>query len=130
MKQLTISASNRPGVLAEIATLLGTSGVNIETIAAETFGENAIIRLLTNDSSSARTALQRTPYRVSEHDMLIIGILDRPGELGKVARKLSENHINIENIFLLGKKENKAVLALKVDRQPEAAKVIRDYLEH
>ena len=76
------------GILAEIASLLGQNGVNMESITAETFPDGAIIRLITKDSNTASKLLKQAEYNVMESDVLVLEIMDRPGELGKIAKKM------------------------------------------
>ena len=59
--------------------------------------------------------------------MIPVEILDRPGELGKIAKKMASEGINIENIYLISKKEGKALLALRVTEPARADKLFADY---
>jgi hypothetical protein len=127
MKQLTVLTGNKVGILADIASLLGKSGVNMESITAETFPDGAIIRLITKDSMTASKLLKQAAYNVMESDVLVIEILDRPGELGKIAKKMAVEGINIENIYLISKRDGKALLALRVDNSAKAEKLFSDY---
>ena len=130
MKQISILTENKPGVLADVAGILGTRGVNVESISAETFPDGAVIRIVTNDTTTAVDALKKANYRVTESDILIVNILDRPGELGKITKKIASEDINIDNIYMISKKDTKAVLALKVNQHEKAAKLLREHLEH
>ncbi len=121
MKQISILSENKPGVLADVAGILGTKGVNMESITAETFPDGAIIRIVTNDTTTASDALKKANYRIVESDILIVSIMDRPGELGKITKKIASEGINIDN---------KSVLAIRVNQHEKAAKLLRDYLEY
>ena len=121
MKQITILTENRVGVLANIATLLGKHGVNIESITAETFPDSAVIRVITKDVNTAKKILQDANYNVIESDIVVLKLLDRPGELGKVATILANEGVNIENIYLITRNHDYALLALRVD-DPEKTK--------
>ena len=128
MKQLTVLTDNKPGVLASIASALGENGVNMESISAETFSDSAVIRIITKDSDSAKKALSRLDYRVNESDILVFKILDRAGELGKVAKMLSSEGINVENIYLLNREDKYAYLALKVNNDAKARTAFGKYI--
>lgn len=128
MKQLTILTENKVGVLASIASLLGRHGVNMESISAETFPDGAIIRVITKDIKTAREILRKADYNVIESDIMVLEVMDRPGELGKVAKKLAEARINIENIYLISRTKDKALLALRVDNTAKARKIFKDSL--
>jgi len=124
MRQLTVVCENKPGVLADVAGRIGAQGVNIEAITAETFGEGAVIRVVTNDPSSAKSALEAGHYKVSESEILVVGFPDRPGEIAKIAKKLGASGVNIENIYLLNKRDGEMQLALKVSDLEKARKTI------
>ena len=85
MKELIITAKNQVGSLATVAEALGGVGVNIEAISCYGFAEKAFFRVLTADSASANKALSKIPeVRVQESDILVIKMLNRPGELAKL----------------------------------------------
>ena len=123
LSQLTIITKDRVGVLAEISELLAKEGINIEGISAERVGDQGVIRMVTENAERAAEILQENGYRTLESDALVVELVDKPGELAKLARKLAAAGINIENIFLLEKREGKGIFALKVD-QPEKAREI------
>lgn len=128
MKQLTILTENQPGVLAKIATLLGQHGVNMESITAETFANSAIIHVVTSDFNTAKTLVEKNGFKTVDSEVLLFEIIDRPGELGKVATSLSDEGINIENIYLLSRKKDKAVLAMKLSDATKARQLFKNYL--
>jgi hypothetical protein len=106
--------------LAEIASLLGGAGINLESISAESLSEGAVIRLITKDAKTAKRVLDRAGHHTTVSDVLVLEILDRPGELGKVSTKLARQGIDIENIYLISRAQKKTRLALKVDRLEKA----------
>lgn len=128
MKQLTILTDNRPGVLADIAERLGSNGINMKSITAETFTDSGIIRILTKDSEGAKNSLAKTPYKVMLSDVLLFAVEDGPGALGKLARRLQKANVNIEHIYHVNTKGGKSILAAKVDRVNEARKELREAL--
>ena len=115
MKQLTVLTENRVGALAEVASLLGSNGINMESISLESFHDGAVIRLITRDAASARKALSKSGFQSVESDVLVLDILDRPGELGKIATSMAREGINIENIYMVSRNKEKTRLALRVN---------------
>ena len=114
MKELTVTTSNALGSLAAVAEALGSVGVNIEAISCYGLEDKAIFRVLTADVSSAVKVLSRVPTaKILESDILLIKMLNRPGELGKITRKLANKGINLENLYIVGKKENFTEVAIK-----------------
>lgn len=128
MKQLTILTENKPGILAKVATLLGGQGVNMESITAETFADSAIIHVITSDFNTAKSLVEKNGFKTVDSEILLFEIIDRPGELGKVATYLANEGINIENIYLLSRKKDKAVLAMKLNDPVKAKQLFKNYL--
>src|SRR5919206_787169 len=102
MKDLTIEVDDRPGVAAQIGESLGRAGVNIEAIVGVVPGSGkAVGRVLVSDSTKARRAIEEAGVRVvGEHDVLVVQIPDRPGELGKIARKVADAGVNLNGLYL------------------------------
>ncbi|MEM3399347.1 MAG: ACT domain-containing protein [Candidatus Micrarchaeia archaeon] len=124
MRQFTIIVENRVGALADVCELLGRSGVNIKGISAQGQGDAGVIRLITEDEATTRKILQQGGFNVVEGDVLVVKMLDKPGELGKVARKLAKENINIECVYLLERKGNEVELVIKPDNIKKAMKVL------
>jgi len=128
MKELAVLTENKPGVLAKVSGILGKNGVNIESISVESFAENAIIRFITNDYITAKKLLEENNYNVMETDILLIELLDRPGELSKISQMLANEEINIEGVYLLSKNAGRATVAFKVDKPSKARVQLKKYL--
>ncbi|MDD5337650.1 MAG: ACT domain-containing protein [Candidatus ainarchaeum sp.] len=114
MKEITIRAVNKVGALADVAELLGGLGVNIEAISAYSAENEAIFRILTNDSKTAMKHLMKLPgLRLSEADIIVLEMQNRPGELGKITRKLSNKGVNLESVYIVGKLSDITHVAIK-----------------
>ena len=124
MKQLSVLTKDKVGLLAQITDILGSNGINVASIAAEKMGENALIRLVTDNNVLAKEKLEAADFNVMESDVLIVRLQDRPGELAKLASRIAEANINVENIMLLSKQEGKAIYAVQVDKPELAEKII------
>ncbi len=127
MEQLTILVEDKPGALADICETFGKNGVNIKAIAAEGLGEAGIIRVVTDDLNTAKRALKREGYSYTASEIVAIRLDDRPGELGKVTRKLANEGINIQYIYILGKEKGTTDIALKVKDLEKAKKILERY---
>ena len=128
MEQLTVLVQDKPGALADICEEFGRNGVNIKSIAAEGLGEAGIIRIVTEDMNTAKRALDREGFSYSVSDIISIRLTYKPGELGKVARRLADAGVNIQYIYILGKEKGMTDLALKVSDTDGAKKALEKYL--
>jgi hypothetical protein len=114
MKELTVTAKNAVGSLAAVSEALGGVGVNIEAISCYGMGEKAIFRIITADATTAIKSLSRIPgVDVQESDTLVVKLINRPGELGKIARKLANQGINIESLYIVSRKNDFTEVAVK-----------------
>ncbi len=99
-KDLTVTVEDRPGTLADIGEALGKAGVNIEGFAGFGVEGRGIIHLLVEDAAKTRTALEGAGIKVEgESDAIVLdltGDADRPGALGRTARKIAAAGVNIQ----------------------------------
>ena len=101
MTEFTIRLANRPGMLAELAQLLGQAGVNIEALAAFGHGEDGQVRLIVDDADSTRRAFRGAGIALDERQVITTILPDRPGELAKMTRDLADGGVNIDAMYLL-----------------------------
>jgi len=120
VKEFDVYVQNKPGELAKICEMLGNQGVNIKAIASERNHERPMIKIVTDDEATAKSALLRSGVQYALRDIVSVKMLDRPGELGKVARKLAKAMVNVDSIYILGKDGGMTELALAVDNQQKA----------
>lgn len=128
MKELIVLAKDRIGLLADLAGLLGQANVNIESISADTMGGKAVIHLIVSDYKLGKETLEKGDFIVADSDMIVVKILNRPGELAKLARKLANAKIKMKHGQLLSTEGNIGLYAVKVDNPKKAAKVLKDYM--
>ena len=100
-KNLTIHLEYRPGALAEMGEALGKSVVNIDGICGVSCEGVGVLHILVEDAAAAHSAIERAGFEVQdERDVLVVNIVDRPGELGDIARKLANAGVNLDLLYL------------------------------
>jgi hypothetical protein len=100
-KDLTLVLDDRPGSLAGLGEALGRAGVNIDGVCGVTVGGKGEIHILVEDAAGARRALESEHIRVTgERDVLVLKAEDRPGELGRMARKLADAGVSIQLAYM------------------------------
>lgn len=101
MKDLAIRLENRPGALAEMGEALGRAGVSVEGGGGFVVDGRAIVHFLFDDGAAARRALQAAGIEVlAERDVLVQRLdQDQPGQLGRIARLMSDAGVNIEVVY-------------------------------
>lgn len=118
--QLVMNLQSKPGVLANVAGVLGKAGVNIEGIcAAETAGRGKI-RLLVSDAAKAEAALKAAKIRCGREEAVTISLENRPGALAEAAQKLAQAKINIKCAYATTAGAGPAAVILTVSNVPKA----------
>lgn len=114
MKEISVITENDVGSLAQVAEAVGAVGVNIEAISAYGLDGKAVFRIITNDVLSATKALSRLPNtEVREANAIIYKMINRPGELGKITRKLANKGVNLESLYIVSRKQDFTEVAIR-----------------
>jgi hypothetical protein len=92
--QLVVSLESKPGVLAKLCRTLADANVNIRALCAPETTGRAKIRLLVADVPRAKETLKAAKYRVSEEQVVTVGLENRPGTFAGMAEKLGQARIN------------------------------------
>ena len=80
---------------------------------------------MTNDVATTERALRQAGLEYKLLDILNLELIDRPGELAKIARRLAKAGINVESIYILSSRSGKTELALNVSDMKKAMKVLK-----
>ncbi len=125
--QLVISERSKPGVLAQVASVLGGAGVNIKAFSAPEVTGTGNLRLLVADLEGARAALRAAKIRFREEVALVLSLENKPGALKEVADLLNKARINIKCGYCTPSREGKrAIVVLTVSNTQKALDVLRD----
>ncbi len=124
LEDIVMTVEDRPGVLAEIGELLGSSGVNIETLSASAFEGRGIIHLIVDDGEDAGEVLASKGFRVeSARPVLTTTLDDRPGELGRYCKRLAAEGVQISAAYVVKRGDGETELLFAVDDLEAAAGV-------
>ena len=124
MKELTVVAPDRVGLIADISEALAKNSINIESLSVETTNDTAIIRLSTNDEKSTRKVLEESGFSALTSEKVLCRLKDKPGELARISRMLANENISIENIDVLAEKKGEKIVAIKTDDNAKAMKLL------
>jgi hypothetical protein len=124
MRDFVVRMSHRPGELARVTNALSLYGVNIKSVAAMTFGDQATLHFVPDDVESARSALKQANIPFEDHELAIVLLENRAGELTAVASKLAEAGINLDTCYVVGLAEDMIELAIVSSDVKKAKKVL------
>ncbi len=97
----TVILPHRPGTLASLGEALGAAGVNIEGVCAMICEGEGVVHLLVEDADTTRQVLREGGFQVrEEREVLVVEVEDRPGELGRLCRRLADAGVNLDLVYL------------------------------
>lgn len=125
--QLVISGRSKPGVLADVASVLGKAGVNIKAFSAPEVTGTGKLRLLVADLDGARAALKAAKTKFVEETALVLSLENKPGALNEVADLLTKSRINVKCGYCTPSREGKrAIVVLTVSNTEKALTILRN----
>ena len=128
MKQITLLADDKPGVIADISRMLGQADVNIFSLDADAKDLSGVIILAVDKYDLALDVLTRAGYRAISEETLIIAVDDTPGALGRVAGRLEDVQVNIRSLHILTRQQEKVLISLVTDDNKKSAELLSDAL--
>lgn len=125
--QLVITGLSKPGVLAQVAQVLGEAKVNIKAFSAPEVTGAGKLRLLVADLEGARAALKAAKIKFIEETALLLSLEHTPGALKEVADLLTQARINIKCGYCTPSREGKrAIVVLTVSNTAKALTILRE----
>ena len=100
LRQISIYAENRRGMMRDITKVLLDEGINILGSVTNDSAEYGIIRMVVSDPEKAAEAFQREGYICRLTDVIGVEVADEVGNLNKLLTALHESNINVDYIYL------------------------------
>jgi len=123
-KQISLAMANKVGLLSEVTAAVAKAKVNITAICAYGMENNAYIMLTTESNAKAKKALTPLGVGIEEQDVIEVELLNKAGELQKVAKKIADAGIDIEYMYAAAGTGKTAICIFKTTDDPKAIKVI------
>ncbi len=129
MRQITIIAENRVGLLAEISQALAARNINIETLDAEGIENHGILILTVDKYDEALQVINSIPrIRAITEDAILIRLSDKPGALAEIAKRFKDSNINLRSIRILRRDNDQSLVAISAERTKDAIELVKDVL--
>ena len=113
MKQFKVIVKNKAGELAKVCEALAEKSVDIRAISTEAISETeGYIKVIPDDDVNAKLALDAGGFGFETSDVLVVDVLDQPGNVSKITRRIADTGINIQSFYLL----DKGLFAMVVSR--------------
>ncbi|MFQ5947571.1 MAG: amino acid-binding protein [Acidimicrobiia bacterium] len=100
---VTVILEDRPGTFAALGEAMGEAGINIDGVCGFPCEGRGVIHVLVEDGAAARRTLDEAGIEVGdEREVLVLDYEDRPGEFGRIARRMANAGVNIDLIYVAG----------------------------
>jgi hypothetical protein len=128
MKDCSIQLTNHPGDLSRVAQAFAHRGVNIKALAAISVGGGtAMARILPDDITVARSALEAAHIRFTEGEVHLVLLENKAGALADVTSRLGDAGVNLEALYITGITDDLVELAIVCDNPKKAKKILEEF---
>ena len=124
--EFVIELDNKPGQLARICEMAGQNNINLKAITTDRTGNQIFVRMVVDKDEEMRDVLDGNDVVYNENEVIIKSLPNKPNALTIAARKLGAAGVNIEAIYLLDKKEERANLVFALDNPKQGAEILKD----
>lgn len=125
VKEFRVTIEDRPAALASCCLALAGRGINI--LAFQSFVEQgeSLARFVVDKPEAALEVLRDLRANFEQDDVVTIRLEHRPGELGRAAARLGEQHININYSYCgLEPGSDRPIAVFGVDQVTNAATLL------
>jgi len=98
-KEISFTMPNKAGLLSEVSRAISGASVNITAICAYSMVDTAYFMLTTASNVKTKKALEPLGVTIEERDVVEVELLNKPGELQKVAKRIADAGIDIEYMY-------------------------------
>ncbi len=127
--QFCVALEHEAGMLAQLCSMLREAGVNIGAIFVSSDEECCWVNFVASDVDAAHAALSGKDYHFFTEDVVALKVENRPGELERIAARLSDAGINIDYVYGSGTDTATFTLIMRVSDVEGAAKALGERLE-
>lgn len=98
--QFSVFLVDKPGVLVQVCDALANARVNVSALTLMDSVEHGVFRFVCEDAGKARAALRTLNIPMTETDVLMVDLPNRPGAMADLCARLGSEHISIKYAYL------------------------------
>ncbi|MFB3895097.1 MAG: ACT domain-containing protein [bacterium] len=116
VKQISIFLENKKGRLLEVLQTLAKAKINIRALSIADTSDFGILRLIVPSPDKAKQVLEKNKFRVSETEVIAVGVSDKPGGLASVLQVMNDANLNVEYLYAFVEKSGQqAVVVIRTE---------------
>lgn len=128
IKQSSVFLPNKPGELARLIDAIARAKVNLLALTVVDSQEHGVIRIVTENIDMLREVLKGLNLHVTETEVLLADLSNKPGALAQVVGLLAEAKVNINYAYVTsGAPGGRTNGILKVNDLRTAMKVLEKH---
>ncbi len=126
IQQVSVTLENRRGALAELCSRLAEKAVNIRALLVPDEAGAVPVRFVLDNLETAKRVFDELNIKYALEEVLAVNVVDRPGSLGKLTRKLADHGLDIRYVYgSILKGSDKAMIILAVSDVVAASKLLK-----
>jgi hypothetical protein len=122
--QISVFLENESGGLADVAAVLGRSGVDIRALSLADETDFGILRLIVDDDERAVSSLRDAGFTVRRTPVVAVQVADRPGGLATVLDALRGTAVEYMYAFVQKSGEH-AIVVFRFEDVEKALGILR-----
>jgi len=119
-EQVIVTVDNRVGTLAEVTTVISSSGINLIAICAQAVDNKGFIMFVSENNKQAQKLLKAKKYNVREEEVVLITLDNKPGALRALSEKIASYKIDLTLLYGTVEKEGDISRLVIVSENNEA----------
>jgi hypothetical protein len=123
-KEISFTMPNKAGLLSEVSRAIAGAKANITAICAYAMENSAYFMLTADSPAKAKKALVPLSVAVEERDVVEVELLNRPGELQKISKRIADAGIDIEYMYATAGASKSTTCVFKTADDQKTIKVI------
>jgi len=121
-----VDLKNKPSELAKVTEAIAQKGIDINGFSAAACGDTGTLAMVTSDEASTHRALTEGAWTFRAIEVVETSLVDQPGALAEVARRLAKAGVNIEAAFPTGMTGNNVHVAFVTNDPTKAKETLRE----
>lgn len=123
--QFSIFLVNKPGILTTVCDALADRKINLSALTLMDSVEHGVFRIVAEDVPKTRMVLASLNLPMTETEVLVVEMPNRPGSMADVCARLNGNHISIKYAYVTsGAAGGRTIGIFKVDNLKKAMRLL------